>query len=336
LTQLGQGRNLLPRLIMVTLIFKLLLLLTPIVVGTNVNGEMFDIIFFRLGSMALFAATFIDHPRRVILRDVKILLFSFIALCFANIFLTTFQPTVLHVTLNIFLAIVDIAILYQYLDPKSIWKYILVAAAINLVMFISQRLGFDPVFDIKTNIGEEGGFMGNKQRLVTYLALITPFLFAWLWFVPVIIGLYTKQYVIFIPLLFMLKGKWRVLAVISTLAFYKHIWTSLCFRFPFWKEALTMFFDKPLLGHGLGIRLANTPTVGSDFLEISVGVGIIGLSILGYFIYKYRKTFTPAVLTLFSVMLIEYVFAIGRIWMTVIGIIVLWLLTKGEGDYESC
>lgn len=331
---------------MVTKIFKLLLLISPIATGIRVAPEMFDMILFRLGIISLFMASLIDKSRREIPQTIKSIILGLMGLMFMNIFINTFDPRVMMQTQNLFWAILGVYIVYAYWDEKQVAKnYILFAGLINLAFFISQRLGFDPVFEIKTYLGEEGAFLGNKQRLMTYFALITPFLNIWLLIVALILGLYTKQYVIFIPIAIMLYLKTKtkkekagvaIVILFSLIAAREHIQQALLFRFNVaWKPALSLFFDKPLLGYGIGIRaIENLEVLGNSYFQFIFGVGILGMVWFGYIFKKLWKQIlrNPAILSLALVMLIEYPLEIPRLWFTIIAIIAFFIIKEKERE----
>lgn len=331
-------------LIMVTKVFQLLLLLSPICFGANINVDMFDMIFFRTGIIALFMASLIDKPKREMPQSISYLILSLLGLCLVNLFIHTFSPTVLMNFQNLFLATVGFYIVYCYLDTeRNIKKFILIAGLINLVFFISQRLGFDPIFDKKV-WQEDGGFLGNKQRMMTYFALITPFLNLWLLIGAVVLGLYTKQYVIFIPVfivLFMRTKNRRekiglgIIGLLSIIALRNHIWYSLTYRFnTAWKPTLDLFFDRPLIGYGLGERpIKDLEVLGNSYLQFIMGVGILGAVWFGWVFKKLWKAIISdvSIISLALIMVIEYPIEILRLWYLVIAIIVMFLIKTERG-----
>lgn len=332
---------------MVTKIFQLLLLISPIAVGANVNPEMFDMIFFRIGIIVLFAASLLDNPKREMPKHIKWAILSLLGLCLANVFINTFAPTVMMNFQNLFLAVVGFYIVYIYWDEKqNIRKYILWAGLINLLFFICQQLKFDPVFDIQTYAGEEGAFLGNKQRMMTYFALLTPFLWTPLLMVSLLLGLYTKQIIIFIPIAVMLLMKAKskrekisigIITFLMLILLKDKILYALSFRFnTAWKPALQLFFDRPLLGYGLGIRpIPDLEVLGNSYLQFIMGVGILGAVWFGYIfrsIYKKIRNNTEsiALISLAMVMFVEYVCEIPRLWFTIIAILTMFLIKQNK------
>ncbi len=330
---------------MVTKVFQLLLLISPIAVGADINLEMFDIIFFRTGIIALFMASLIDKPQREMPQDIKWIILSLLGLCIINVFINTFSPTVLMNFQNLFLGVVGFYIVYTYFDKtQDIRPYILWAGVINLLLFIGQRIGFDPVFDKRVSYaGEEGAFLGNKQRLMTYFALITPFVYRPLLLLMLALGIFTRQYIIFIPVMLVLYATSRkvaeklgvlILFLLTVVWLKNNLWQSLSFRFNIaWKPALQLFFDRPLIGYGLGNRIIlDLEVLGNSYLQFIVGVGIAGLVWFGYVFKKFWKAiiFDVAILSLALLMFIEYVLEIPRLWYLVIGIITMFLIKQKE------
>lgn len=332
---------------MVTIIFKLLLLITPIAIWTNSSMDMFDIILFRTGIIVLFMASLVDNPKRDIPKNIIYLILGLLGLCLANVFIYTFHPVVLSNFQNIFLATLGFCIVYKYLDEKQNFKkYILWAGLINLLFFISQRIGFDPILDKRVDFLEVGALLGNKSRLLTYFAVITPFLWTPLLIISATIGIFTGQLVIFIPIIICLWTKLKnnkerigflVVLLLAAIVFHHKILYSLLFRFnEAWKPAMIAFFDKSLFGLGLGARVkSNIEFLGNSYLQFIVGVGILGAVWFGYafkFLYKTLSVSTEsiALASLAVIMLIEYPIEMPRLWITLIGIIVLALIKNKE------
>lgn len=314
--------------------------------------DMFDIIFFRTGIIALFAASLIDKPERAMPDYVNKIIFGLLGIVMVNLFIHNFTPMVLHTQMNLFLATAGMYIVYQYWDgKKSMKKYILWAGLINLLFFISQRIGFDPIWDIPVYKGEEGAFLGNKPRLMTYFALITPFLWTPLLIISLMFGLYTKQIIIFAPIAIVLfmKAKSRrqkiglsIIILLAVVLLKDKIYQALAFRFNMaWKPVLTEFFNRPLIGFGLGVRpIPELEVVGNSYLQFVIGVGLMGVIWLGY-VFKnvYKKLDNSiesiALISLLIIMTVEYPVEITRLWYLIIGIIVMWLIkndTKGVAN----
>jgi len=291
--------------------------------------------------MVLFLASLIDKPRREIPRNIKYCLASLLGLCFINIFVNTFDPIVLHTALNIFLAVIGFSIIYSYYDEKkSMTKYILIAALLNLLFYISQQFGFDPIFNMRPYAGCEGSFLGNSPRMMTYFALITPFLWLPLLILSVALGIYTNQFIIFAPVFVVLfmrikkqYRKWIVALAVICIAFsYHHIIQSLSYRFnTAWKPVLIEFFKQPLIGLGLGKQPLGLEVIGSSYLQFIIGVGILGAVWFGYVFKNIYKELSfnaesMAIVSLGMICFVEYPCEIMRLWFTIIAIISTWLI----------
>ncbi len=329
---------------MVTRIFQLLLLVSPVGIGTDINMDMFDLIFFRTGIIILFLSSLIDKPKRELPGYITKVVLGLFGLVIWNLFVHTFDPKILATSMDLFLAFIGFYIVYIYYDEKqSLRKYILWAGAINLLLFISQKIGFDPVWD-KHPIynGLEGAFFGNKMRLITYFALLTPFLPLWLLPLSIGLGLYTHQYIIFIPvvvMLFMLMKTKRtkigfgIVCILAGIFVRQSILNSLAFRFNMaWKQTLVIFFKQPFIGLGLGVQpIYGLDVIANSYLQFISGVGILGAVWYGYVFYNLRDTiafnkYTLPLISLILIMSLEYAIEIMRYWYLIIGILIIALI----------
>jgi len=289
---------------MVSRIFQLLVLLSPICVGTNINMDMFDIQFFRTGIIALFAGALMDKPKRDMPKELRQVIFALLGLALVNLFIHTFAPMILHISMNLFLSIVGFCVVYICWDEKlSLKTPLLIAAGINLVFFLGQKMGFDPVWDILPYKGQEGAFLGNQPRLMTYFALITPLL----------------------PL--------GIISLLAAIFSHRHIIDSFLFRINLaWMPALKLFFDRPLIGYGLGAAVVDGVEVfGNSYLQLMMGMGLLGLFWYGYLFktfYKHILT-SSALLSLVLIMAIEYPVEIMRLGYLIIAILISGLIKRG-------
>ena len=328
---------------MVSRIFQLLVLFSPISVGTNIGMDMFDIQFFRTGIIALFAGALLDKPKRDMPEELRKIIFALLGVVLVNLFIHTFAPVILHTSMNLFLAIVGFCVVYIYWDDRfSLKTPVLIAAGINLVFFLGQKIGFDPVWDILPYKGQEGAFLGNQPRLMTYFALVTPLLPLCLLPISIALGIFTKQYIIFIPVIVLLLLKIEskkikigigIISILAAMISYKHIIASFLFRVNLaWMPALKLFFDRPLIGYGLGAAtVEGVEVLGNSYLQLAIGLGLAGILWYGYAI----KTFSKQILSsavLFSltlIMAVEYPIEIMRLGYLIIAILLLGLIKKG-------
>ena len=145
--------------------------------------------------------------------------------------------------------------------------------------------------------------------------------------IPVAILLFTRD-----------KSKsWKLLigglSLISVIVLHKHIWASLVLRFNnTWKPGLEYFFDRPLIGYGLGAKVGDTfGIISTSYIQFLLGVGILGLVWLGYLFKKLKFDDSRESIALFSllvVMFFEYPIELTRCWYLIIAIIVMFLLKK--------
>jgi hypothetical protein len=242
--------------------------------------------------------------------------------------------------MNLFLAIVALYIVYAYadIDRKTV-ACITAAAWINIAYWLCQKSGFNPVYDVMPYKGQEGGFIGNQPRLVTYLALVVPFM-------PVVgiiaglaMGLWTGQYIIFLPvalaLFFRIKGRdkkmlFAAACLIALFFMAGHIYKALAFRFSMsYSPVLSAFFDRPLVGFGLGARIIpELEVIGSSYLQFIAGVGILGVVWFWYIFKSLRNRIEFGIgslplITLALVMLVEYPIEIPRFWFLIIAVIAM-------------
>ena len=312
--------------------------------------DMFDIIFFRTGIIFLFTASLFDKPKREIPREIMLILASLLILSLANLFIYTFHPNILHEQMNLFLGVLGICILYIYLDEKqSLKKPILWAGIINLFYYTLQKIGFNPAFNQMPYIGQEGSFLGNQPRLMIYFALIAPFFNLWGVIPAIFLGIFTQQISIFssVALLLFSKLKFKrerlefiVLLILAVILLKDKIIQSLIYRFNFsWKPLLTVYFLRPLIGFGMGVRpTKEIVEVGyCSYLQFIIGTGFFGALWFGYVFKVFYKKIrmnveNVAMISLAILMLIEYPLEIVRLRYTIMGIIIMFLFKIKENE----
>src|SRR3990167_9809539 len=173
-------------------------------------------------------------------KELRQVIFALLGLALVNLFIHTFAPMILHISMNLFLSILGFCVVYICWDEKlSLKTPLLIAAGINLVFFLGQKMGFDPVWDILPYKGQEGAFLGNQPRLMTYFSLVTSLLPLYLLPISVALGIFTKQNIIFIPVIITLilrvkSTKAKIVIgccfIIAVLFLYKSVIASLLFR----------------------------------------------------------------------------------------------------------
>jgi hypothetical protein len=328
---------------MVTRLFKFLLLFAPIAVASRQSPDMLDLIVFRLGVMSMFIASLFDVPRRSISLPVKKVFLGLFGVCLVSMFAHHFVPVVMHNILNIWFFILGSCILFSYQNEEDLSKLILIAAGLNLAYFIFQQFGKDFIFVTPGYAGESGGFMGNKTRLVTYFSLVVPFLASPLLILPMLVGIFAKQYIIFIPVVITLLWRARnnvvrisIMLLFFTLViiFWRHIAYSLSYRFNIcWFPALLSLSNSFLVGVGPGKNPNNLDFLMNSYLMFFLGFGLVGAVWLGWMIKEYRRYLTLTAVCLMAVMTVEYALELPKLWFLIMTIIVGFLRNIKEGNH---
>lgn len=348
---------------MVDIVLKILLLLSPIAYGTNVSLNRFDLIFFYLATLSLITASLFDTPARTF-KNIKIPLGAFLILIFINIWWSSFNQIVLANVLNIMFAAVSLMIIIMYAkEPKRYFKYIVYAGLINVVVFLFQKMGFNPILNGDLYKGEEGGIMGNAPRLVSYLTLAFPFVPIWCKGIFLVVALIVKEFTLIglawlMAIVFCIKNIKRkyfnvflisliVIALGGIAKYFSNIYQSFYLRWTIWKPTIELIFKRPFLGYGFGIY----PEVASQFtklifvgqptncafssvLQFTFEIGLLGIVWIGFIIKYYKKYFSFNLMSkeewgmvaLLMLSLVEYPFQIPRLWITMIAIVGFFII----------
>jgi hypothetical protein len=242
------------------------------------------------------------------------------------------------------------------------------AGLINAVVFLFQKIGFNPILNEGLYRGEEGGIMGNAPRLASYLTLIFPFVPLWLKGVFLAIALIVKEFALvglawLMALAFCIKNiKKReiiyevgfvgliIFAISGISRYHSDIYASLHLRWTIWKPAIEMIFKRPLLGYGFGIypEIANQFTnIGqlvicafSSILQFIFEVGLLGVVWIGFAIKYYKKYsgFNPAtwgVVALLMLSILEYPFQIPKLYFTICAVLAFFIIQKEDTNESS-
>lgn len=341
---------------MVDKFLKALLLLSPIVYASVIPLNLFDALFFRIASIALFIVSLFDSPKRSI--NISKLAGSLILLCGFNLFIHNFNPVVLSNFINLFFGIIILWVIVNYADKniRNYYKYIISAGIINIFVFLFQKVGFNPILST-TPIGFEGGIIGNSTRFATYLALLFPVIWGYNWvfgLLTIIISLMTKQYILLavgIAILFIVLKKRRfknialLLCISVILLLHKEIYHPLFIRISVWGKVIEEICKRPLLGYGIGnleflmkdtkVWYTTVNCAFNDYLQFIYGVGVLGIAWIVFYFRKFYKSFqyTLENLSLLGVMIIlflEYPLEIPRLWITIISILGFYLIKRKE------
>ena len=95
---------------MIDKLFKLILLISPIAYGVNINLTHFDLRFFQIGTIALFVASLFDKPKRD-LTILKIPIALLLGLVVINSFWHKYQPLDIRCVEDLFFGIIALTIL---------------------------------------------------------------------------------------------------------------------------------------------------------------------------------------------------------------------------------
>lgn len=331
--------------------------MSPIAYTTGISLTLFDVMFFRLGSIALFCASLFDKPKRNINLAIPIALIM--GLCLFNLFTHSFNQIIFSYTVNMFLVLLSLSIIVNYASPlKEFSKWILGATLINIFVSIIQKFGFNPFF---SHNPEEGGLMGNAPRLVDYLTIVSPILLTYsLAFIPLLlmVSLILKEYVLLLIVLgwIFIRFNNKIIrtiivgvSVIGVTSLYHQLIFSLVHtRWIIWKPTLEAIFNHPLNGYGLGLfSILSTQLINlgryqvdyamNSYLEFIFGAGLLGLILIGLGIKKFVKHFDLSIESLsmmaFLILaLIEYPLEIPKLWFTIIAIIGFFIIKANKED----
>lgn len=340
---------------MIDKFLRFFLLVSPIAYTTGISLNLFDIMFFRLGSMMLFCASLFDKPKRNINLATPIALIM--GLCLFNLSAHAFNPITFSYTVNMFLALLSLSIIVNYASPlKEFSKWIVGAALINIFVLIIQKFGFNPFF---SHNPEEGGLMGNAPRLASYLTIVLPVLFNYsivfillIFVVAIVLKEYTLLGVGIIYLFLRFKNKVvRSIIVgvsLSAIALLHHqlIFSLVRVRWVVWKPTLEAIFNHPLNGYGLGLfSNLSSQVVGikgylvenafNSYFDFVFGAGLLGLVLIGLGIKGFVKHFdlsieSLSVLALLILCFSESPLEIPKLWFTIIAVIGLFIIKANK------
>lgn len=345
-------------------VFKLLLLLTPLAYTNGISLNVYDQGIFPLSVMTLFLSALWSKPQRNV--DYKPLALL-LALCGWNFSINKFNPYIYEFLMTLFFGILAVILISIYCkNPRSCFKFIMWAGILNILVFIGQKVGFEPI--VSNPNGEPGGIFGNGPRMCMYLALTLPFVLEtnfWIGLIYIGIGIFCTEYIIlalgiFIWLINLLKFQGKegyreanflpaifiIICSILVIFFLRNsIIQSINIRWLAWKPIIEQIFKRPYLGFGLGMF----PRIASQFLDLTsgrysqanhclssilyfiFGVGLLGVAWLIYiiqFVIKRFKFNAPsfAIISLLILSTVEYPFEVPKLWFTICAIIGFFLI----------
>jgi hypothetical protein len=332
-------------------ILKLILLISPLAYSTGISIVKFEILFFHFSVLLLFLSSLLSNP----VRDNLILskgIVLFLCFCIFNTAIHTFQSFSVGTLINLFLFCIALNLIHKYMGkPREYYKFIGIAVVINISVYLLQRYWFNFLPFTSPHLG---GLFGSAPRLGNYLAIVTPIVFSHLWFIiPIIavmagslnpIGIFTIMIVRKImqrikPMLFQiyLYVILMFFVILFILVLREKILVSIMFRInSFIIPTITEIFKLPLIGHGLGAYYNN---IGNDpynsIISFTHDVGVLGLALIGYGLWKIRKYFDLSIesLSLIAVILasmIDYSLEIPRLWPTIAFILASFFIKDKE------
>jgi len=342
---------------MVDKILKFLLLVSPIAFIAKMPLKHFESMFFYVGVILLFVASLYDTKIREMPGKKFIPLLA--GCCLVNILLHSFRIEVVCRSLDIILAVITTGIIVQYCKkPKECYKYIVIAGCLNIAMFALQRIGFTTQLVPPGAIVQAGGFMGNGPRLMTYLAIILPYMlnagviFFALCIIASIFG--TEYSLLGIAVLILIIKKKRIFWIIGLvgglvicLIFKDKLIGSFFVRFDIWKNQFAGFIAQPLSGYGLNVSpFGQVAKSGVDmatwnsYLTFIFGIGILGILPIIAVFKKFIKNFSISVecigiLALILLSMIEYPLEIVRLWITISAMVGFYLISIQNKEVHS-
>jgi len=305
--------------------------------------------FFHFGVIALFATSLLDIPKRDNIPIAKEIVL-FLGLCIFSTAIHTFQMFSVGALLNLFFSCIALNLIYRYMsDPKSYYKYITLAAGINIGIYLLQRYYFNFL-----PIDAGGGIFGTTCRMANYLAVIAPMLSLLFLFIIPIISIMLNQFTA-VGVVAMLYGVklWKItvrdirfnisaifllaLSILGVIWYKSHFISGIKSRlFDVWKPMIMEICRAPFIGHGLGAYYSQ---VGTDpfntYLAFVYDVGVLGAVLIGYTLYNIRKYFNLSIpslslIAVLAVSMIDYPIEIPRLWFTIIFIIAAFFIKEKE------
>jgi len=335
---------------MVNKAVSILLLLSPVLYkyGMKDCSLLFEDYMFFIGTVVLFVSSLMNNPVREL--SQKWIIISFAGLFLFNVFIhsamflnpgeSVIKPYIIKYGRSAMLFIIGIVIMVRYIENvESLYKYIVYAVIINLLVFDLQRLQW---FVVPCHDTLPGGCMGNFARLSTYLAITLPFVYhcsIYLAPVCVVTSLLIDPQLgclmsAFIIVFFQFKNQYVrygliVLALSLIGYFYIDIFKSFATRLPKWGQGINMLLISPVSGLGFGAigeltqNLNEHSTISNSILQLILEGGIFVCFWLFYTLKEFFKRFdfsieAIAVLVLLLNSCFEYVFEIKPLWFTLI------------------
>lgn len=331
---------------MIDKVLKFFLLISPLcyIFGESLNK--FDTKVFHIFCISLFIGSLYDYQKRS-MRSINInkpVLYFFL-ICLFSIMTFRFNDIIVATTIEYFLALYCMVMIFKYAkDPKEYYNFIVYACVINMTIFVIQYLGYNPILKNSHKV-LYGANLGNIPRLTTYFAIISPILYSnclvALILAIIIAFLNEPQFAsigIMIMIIFInVDSKLFRCAVIALgvyflAKYHAKIIYSFKVRGVICKPVIDDFFNRPLIGYGIGVfPYAETTdplsdkTLNSSVILFGVRGGILMFVWMGYIFKIFYKNFKKTiphlcVLSIYILSFVEYPIEIKKLWITMISL----------------
>lgn len=291
---------------------KIFLFLAPIFYWRNLPLAQVQLQFFQFGVIFLFLVA-LSQPKQ---RDLKDKSLCFLGLvCLLNCFIAQ-TPLSKIAILNIVFAFLLYYLIVCYTkNIKSIFKIFLILSIVNIILALSQKLGFDFVYEKSSDCcGLLGtvAYHGDFQAIIVPLAIyINPFLIVF----PVAGAILAKSATPLLALViglsyYLIKKRFGMIYILSLFSallgfilYYRELLIDkVTMRLIVWAKALDLIFERPFEGWGFGSikgfakeftwpQYATADRLYNDYLEFGLCIGIIGLIFLSIYICNKIKRY---------------------------------------------
>lgn len=350
-------------------ILKILLVLSVCMYHPGINLIHFEGIFLPISVIILFISSLFSERERTIPLDVRYLIAGLLCVCLFSLYShisTENRMMVMIYIINIFFAIVGFILILQYCESyEQCYKFIILGAILNIIVFGFQKIGYNPILTTTDKV-YAGGIMGNLPRMTTYLSIILPIIYFksfTLFIICICISLFggqEPQIVIlgvglillflfdpFDKILFPNSRRKKiiqisiiVLAIAGLFFYYDSIINSFRVRLDNWGKVLDIYFSKPLIGIGVGvypfeIGFGKDRVFHSSMLQFLTCGGLFSLFWVCYVIKSNIKRIdisyeSISIISLILVSLIEYPFEIKRLWLIIMFMLATFIIKQGD------
>jgi hypothetical protein len=326
---------------MVDRVFKVILLLSPIIYCFNIHPYQVEMIFFQCSAIALFISSLFDTPKREF--NLKYLTGIYLGLCLYSVVVNGFSNVSMTALTNCSFGCLSLYIIVVYsTNLQNYFKWFGLGIIINTIVFLFQIAGYSPIITDGLVKGQEGGIIGSGPRFAYFLALITPFVPIGFLLPIFIIGMYLRESIVVISALIMAFYKNWFLCYSQRLFFVKvsiivltgialvflgreELYRSFMLRLRAWEPVVNHLCQRPLLGLGLSNYKLTTLCL-SSLLQWVYGVGVLGFGFIAICVKRMDIKLIP----LFLLCLVESPFETIRLWPVIILTIGVYAIKQKE------